>query len=114
MFDDDDHRYIHDDEIDYIFTNNIDFISVYQYPANKRGIIRLSSDCLNIDRAFINNDISNCFLCIVKEYIQREYEYFELILKYEKNKLNKVLKLEMLKQSKLTNDIIYNIITPFL
>ena len=49
-----------------------------------------------------------------KRVYTREYEYFELILKYEKNKLNKVLKLEMLKQSKLPNDIIYNIITPFL
>ena len=88
--------------------------TVCQYPADKRGVIRLSSDCLNIDRAFSNNDISNCVLCIVKAYIQREYEYFELILKYEKNKLNKVLKLEMLKQSKLPNDIVYNIITPFL
>ena len=111
---DDDLRYIHDDEIDYVFTNKIDFIRFYQYPLDKEGVIQLSSDCLNIRRAFINNDISNCFLCIIKEYIQREYEYFELILKYEKNKLNSVLKLEMLKQLKLPNDIIDNVITPFL
>ena len=78
MFEDDDLRYIHDDEIDHIFTNNIDFISFYQYPVDKRSVIRLSSDCLNIDRAFINNDISNCFLCIVKEYIQENMNILNL------------------------------------
>ena len=113
FFESDDIKYIHDDEIDNIFTNEINEVLFMQYVPDKTGYISLSTDCFNFQVKFSNNDICDPFLYLCDKYKQYEYEYCQLIFKYLQDKFNKEMILKMLHQTKISNDVIDNIISKY-
>ena len=83
-FDNDSISYIHDDEMEHIFTNNIEIIKFIQYINDKTGYIDMITDCFVIKIDFDNNDICDPFLSLVREYHLRELEYTTLFFKHLK------------------------------
>ena len=92
-FDNDSISYIHDDEMEHIFTNNIEIINFIQYINDKTGYIDMITDCFIIKIDFDNNDICDPFLSLVREYNLREFEYMTLFFKYLKKIIDDTTKM---------------------
>ena len=111
---DNDTDYIHDDEMEHIFTNNIERFNFIQYINDKNGYIEMMTDCFIIKIDFDNNDICDPFLSLVREYHLREFEYTTLFFKYLKKQFDDTTKMIILQSTKIPYDVIHHVIYNFI
>ena len=99
--DDDDIKHMHDDEMERIFTNEVEHISFLQNVQERSGYIKMNTNCFCIVKVYENNDICSSFLFLLEQYVQREFEYCQMFFRYLKTKFDNEIKLQILKTSKI-------------